>query len=91
MNDSLTIGSGAERVVLYHLPNTHAEGMLVAWHPASRLLFIVDVLSPGGNLPRIGSQEVAAMVRRLGLDVDRIVGGHGGLAPWADVARAAGG
>ena len=89
VDDSLVIGTGDQRVVLYLLPNNHAEGMLAAWHPASRLLFVVDVLSPGGNLPRVGSQEVLTMVQRHRLNVDRLVGGHGGVAPWEDVVRAA--
>ncbi len=91
VRDSLVIGAGSSRVVLYDLANTHAEGMLAVYVPAARLLFIVDVLSPGaGNLPAAASAEVVAMVRRRGIEVDRLVGGHGGIAPWGEVLRAAG-
>ncbi|MGH7720121.1 MAG: MBL fold metallo-hydrolase [Gemmatimonadaceae bacterium] len=89
VSDSLTLGAGDSRVVLYTLPSAHAEGILAAYLPTSRLLFVVDVLSPGPNLPRPGSAEVAALARQRGITVDRVVGGHGGIAAWADVERAA--
>lgn len=36
-----------------------------------------------------GSSEIVRFVRARGLAVDRVVGGHGGVAAWADVERAA--
>jgi glyoxylase-like metal-dependent hydrolase (beta-lactamase superfamily II) len=89
VSDSLRVGEGDGRLVLYHLPSAHAEGILAAYHPSSRLLFTSDVLSPGATLAPAGSAELAAMVRSAGITVDRFAGGHGGVAPWADVDRAA--
>jgi len=34
--------------------------------------------------------ELVAFVRARGIAVDRVAGGHGGVAAWADVERAAG-
>ncbi|HJR63516.1 MAG TPA: MBL fold metallo-hydrolase [Gemmatimonadaceae bacterium] len=89
VNDSLTVGEGDGRLVLYNLPSAHAEGILAAYHPRSRLLFTSDVLSPGTTLAPVGSAELVALVRSLGITVDRFAGGHGGVAPWAEVDRAA--
>jgi glyoxylase-like metal-dependent hydrolase (beta-lactamase superfamily II) len=89
--DSLPIGSGDGRVVVYTLPTAHAEGMLVAYVPAAKLLFTSDVLSPGATLAPAGSRELVAFVRARGLDVGRVAGGHGGVAEWADVERAGSG
>ncbi len=89
-SDSLALGQGAGRVVLYTLPSTHAEGILAAYLPAHRVLYVVDVVSPTATLPALGSREVVELVRRRGLAVDRLVGGHSGIAPWADIERAAG-
>ena len=89
VGDSLTIGTGDSRVVVYRLPSTHAEGILAAYVPNARLLFVADVLSPGPTMPTLGSQEVVAMVNAAGITVDRVVGAHGGIAPWADVTRSA--
>jgi glyoxylase-like metal-dependent hydrolase (beta-lactamase superfamily II) len=89
VNDSLTLGQGDSRVVLYALSSTHAEGILAAYVPAARLLFTSDVLSPGPVLAPLGSRELVALVRDRGINVDRFAGGHGGVANWADVLAAA--
>ena len=89
VDDSLTIGTGDSRVVVYRLPTAHVEGMLAAYLPATRILFVSDVLSPGPTLAPAGSKELVAFVRGRGITVDRVAGGHGGIAAWADVERAA--
>ena len=90
VDDSLTIGEGDSRVVVLRLPTSHVEGMLAAYVPAARLLFTSDVLSPAATLPQIGAAEVAALARSRGIAVERVAGGHGGIASWPDVERAAG-
>jgi glyoxylase-like metal-dependent hydrolase (beta-lactamase superfamily II) len=89
VQDSLVLGAGDGRVVIYRLPTAHVEGMLAAYVPAARLLFVSDVLSPGPTLAPVGSAELVALVRARGIAVDRVAGGHGGVATWADVERAA--
>ena len=89
-NAQVTIlGAGETAVQLIELPTTHAQGMLAAYVPSLRILFVSDVLTPGPTLAPLGSSELVAMVRARGLTVDRVVGGHGGIAAWADVERAA--
>jgi glyoxylase-like metal-dependent hydrolase (beta-lactamase superfamily II) len=88
--DSLVLGSGDGQVVIYRLPTAHVEGMLAAYVPSARLLFVSDVLSPGPTLAPAGSAELVALARARGLTVERVAGGHGGVANWADVERAAG-
>jgi len=87
--DSLVLGSGDGQVVIYRLPTAHVEGMLTAYVPAARLLFVSDVLSPGPTLAPAGSAELVALVRAHGFTVERVAGGHGGVAAWADVEKAA--
>ncbi len=89
VDDSLVIGSGDGRVVVYRLPTAHVEGMLAAYVPAARILFNSDVLSPGATLAPAGSKEIVAFVRARGITVERVAGGHGGIANWADVEQAA--
>ena len=89
VEDSLVLGTGDGRIVLYRLPTVHVQGMLAAYVPAARLLFVSDVLSPGPTLAPVGSAELVALVRARGIAVDRVAGGHGGVATWADVERAA--
>src|SRR6185295_1042916 len=61
--DSLVLGSGGGQIVLYRLPTAHVEGMLAAYVPAARLLFVSDVLSPGPTLAPVGSAELVALAR----------------------------
>jgi glyoxylase-like metal-dependent hydrolase (beta-lactamase superfamily II) len=89
LTDSLTLGSGPGAVVVYRTPTAHAEGLVSAWVPSARILFTSDVLSPGTTLAQAGSAEMVALARSRGLSPDRFAGGHGGVAPWADVERAA--
>ncbi|MBC7789547.1 MAG: MBL fold metallo-hydrolase [Anaerolineae bacterium] len=91
LTDSMLLGEGDSRVVIYTIPTTHAEGVLAAYVPASRILFASDVLTPGATLVPSQSAEMVAMARARGLTVDRFAGGHGTVASWADVERAAGG
>ena len=88
-NPVTILGTGETAVQLIELPTTHAQGMLAAYVPSARILFVSDVLTPGPTLAAPGSREIVAMVRARGITVDRVVGGHGGIAAWADVERAA--
>lgn len=89
MGDSLVVGEGDSRVVLYELRTSHVEGMVGAYVPALRTLFVADVLSPGAQLPALGSREIVEFARSRGLTIERVAGAHGGVANWADVERAA--
>jgi glyoxylase-like metal-dependent hydrolase (beta-lactamase superfamily II) len=88
-NPVTILGSGETAVQLIELATVHTEGMLAAYVPSQRILFVSDVLTPGPTLAPAGSREIVAMVRARGITVDRVVGGHGGIAAWADVERAA--
>jgi glyoxylase-like metal-dependent hydrolase (beta-lactamase superfamily II) len=89
VEDSLVLGEGSSRVVVYRLPTAHVQGLLAAYIPSAGLLFQSDVLGPPA-LPPVGAAEVVAFVRARGLRVERVAGGHGtAVASWADVERAA--
>ncbi|MGH7539011.1 MAG: MBL fold metallo-hydrolase [Gemmatimonadales bacterium] len=89
VDDTLTLGEGDSRVVVYRLPTAHVEGMLAAYLPAARLLFTSDVLSPGPTMSATGAAEVVAFARARALSIERVAGGHGGVANWVDVEKAA--
>ena len=92
VRDSLTIGTGAGRVVVYALPTAHAEGMLAAYVPSVGVLFTSDVLSPGApNAPLAapGSRELDTFAKARGITPRRYAGGHGRIADWSEVQRAA--
>ena len=88
VEDSLVIGSGDGRVVVYRLPSAHVEGLLAVYVPSARILFQSDVVNATPP-PAAGSAELIAFVKARGIGVERVAGGHGGVLLWADVERAA--
>jgi glyoxylase-like metal-dependent hydrolase (beta-lactamase superfamily II) len=88
-NPVTILGAGETAVQLIELPTAHVQGMLAAYVPSARILFVSDVITPGPTLAPSGAREIVAMVRARGITVDRVVGGHGGISAWADVERAA--
>jgi glyoxylase-like metal-dependent hydrolase (beta-lactamase superfamily II) len=91
VQDSLVLGTGAGRVVLYPLASTHAGGLLAAWVPAAGVVFTSDVVSPAANAPppRQGSAELVAFARAVGIAPSRYVGGHGVVIDWSALEAAA--
>ena len=77
--DSATVGRGDQRVQLIAVPSSHADGMLVAYLPASRILFASDI-APGNPFFQ---RELIQAVRDRGIEVDRLAPGHGAVTPWA--------
>jgi hypothetical protein len=86
----LTIGSGDARVELRPVRGQHGSSMMLVWLPTRRLLYASDVVVPDAFEPVFTSAyraELARVVRREGLDVDRVFSEHVPATPWADVAR----
>jgi glyoxylase-like metal-dependent hydrolase (beta-lactamase superfamily II) len=82
---------GGRVVRLIHLPSSHTDGLLMAYLPAERVLFEVDIVWPH-QLPPPGVPDMAfdgvrlATEKMLALDFDVLVPGHGRLGTRADVA-----
>ena len=89
VEDSLVVGTGDTRVMVYRLPSAHVEGLLAVYVPAAKILFQSDVVSAAPNPPAPGSAELIKFVKARGINVDRVAGGHGLVIPWGDVERAA--
>ena len=82
---------GTRVVEIYPLANSHAAGMLVAYLPREKLLFVTDLFSPGA--PRQVAAwcgELLAALERYDLKVERLVGGHGNkISTLAELRQAA--
>jgi glyoxylase-like metal-dependent hydrolase (beta-lactamase superfamily II) len=82
---------GTQVVEIYPITNTHVEGMLIAYLPHEKLLFVTDLFSPGAlrHIPA-WCGELLAAIERHGLNVERVVGGHGNkVATLAELRQAA--
>ena len=81
---------GGTLVRLIHLPESHTDGLLMAYLPAQKVLFEVDLVWPH-QLPPPGVPDMAFDgVRRsteqmLALDFEHLVPGHAGLGTKADI------
>jgi glyoxylase-like metal-dependent hydrolase (beta-lactamase superfamily II) len=85
------LSDGERSVEVYPISTAHVEGMLVAYLPTEKLLFVSDLFSPGA--PRQVStfcQELLAATQQYNLQVSGIIGGHGNkMGSLADLRQAA--
>ncbi len=91
--DRTTIGDATRVIELYHVEGlNHADDMLVAYLPQSKILVNADLYSPppqGGNLANVGENTIVLFdnIKRLKLDVSQHVPIHGNPGPQADFDR----
>ncbi len=87
--DVKTLTDGSRTVELRTLSNPHVAGMLVAYLPQEKIVFVSDIYSPGGTV-QPGDPNALALysaLRNANILVDKIVGGHGGIGPFKDLAK----
>jgi glyoxylase-like metal-dependent hydrolase (beta-lactamase superfamily II) len=94
--DVKTLTDGERTIEVRQIPNPHSSGMLVAYLPKEKLLFVSDLFTPGAPVDATNSNGInnaAALYTAVSgakLDVARIVGGHGEtIAPIAELAKVA--
>ena len=96
VGDTRVLGDAANTLELHHLKgNLHAETLLVAYLPKQRLLVQADAFHPRPGAAPLASPppftvNLVETIRRLKLDVERVVHVHGGTDSLATVAKAAG-
>ena len=85
------ISEGGQTLELHAITgNPHVDPKVIAYVPTSGVLFQSDLFIPGIGLPA-GPEAIHLhqAVQKLGLRVQTNVGGHGGVAPYAELAKAA--
>jgi len=90
-SDKKVLTDGEQAVEVYPIPNAHAEGMLAAYVPHAKLLFVSDLFSPGApRQPPEWPKELLDSITAAGIAVERIAGGHGNkVATIAELRQAA--
>ncbi len=91
------IGAGEGRFELIPLSTDHVDDMLAIYFPSSKILFLADLFNAGfvygldyytvetRQLIIKRAKLVKAFIEREQLDVERLVGVHGGVAPVQEV------
>ena len=93
MGDNMVLTDGTRSVELYQMVgNAHHDGLIMAYLRKERLLIEADAYSPGATpkTPDPFSVNLEANVRRLGLDVERILPLHGMIVPYGELMKAIG-
>jgi glyoxylase-like metal-dependent hydrolase (beta-lactamase superfamily II) len=96
-SDARIMTDGKQRLELHHIRgNNHHDGLLMAYLPSVKVLVQADAYHPRPGAkwaypsPPQFTVNLYENVRRLELDVDRVLHIHGGIEPFAAVAKAAG-
>ena len=89
VKDIRELTDGERTIQLLSIPNGHASGMLAAYLPKEKLIFVSDLYTPGAPAEVGDGNAVAfnAAIEKAKLTVDRVVGGHGGVGPYKDLAK----
>jgi hypothetical protein len=91
IRENFIVSDGSRNLNVHYVnPLAHVEGMLVAYLPREKLLFEADLLDTDRPAPAEPTRDQAVFysaVRKLGLEIDRIVPVHGEPVAWTDFAR----
>ena len=97
VRDKKVLTDGTRTVEVHHMTaSPHEDGMLMVYLPAEKLLSQADAFTPGPpNAPppavvNPSSVNLAENIRRLRLDVDRLLPLHGRMVPLAELHKAIG-
>lgn len=94
-SDVKTLTDGERTIELRDIPNPHSAGMLAVYLPQEKLMFVSDLFTPGTPVDPSntnGIDNASALYKAVidgNLNVDRIVGGHGDVAPLRDLMKVA--
>jgi glyoxylase-like metal-dependent hydrolase (beta-lactamase superfamily II) len=97
MGDNMVLTDGARSVELYQVVGSpHHDGIIMAYLRKEKLLIEADVFNPGPagaeppKVPSPAAVNLEANVRRLNIDVDRILPIHDRVAPYSELLAAIG-
>ena len=92
MGDNMVLTDGARSVELYQIAgNPHHQGLVMAYLRKEKILIEADAYTPGPagaeppKVPNPFSVNLEAQVRRLNIDVDRILPLHGRMVPYSEL------
>lgn len=93
MGDNMVLTDGSRSVELYQINgNAHHDGIIMAYLRKEKLLIQADAFSPRGvpKTPNPFTVNLEANVRRLNLDVDKILPLHENIVPYVELLKAIG-
>jgi glyoxylase-like metal-dependent hydrolase (beta-lactamase superfamily II) len=84
-----SVTEGGRTIEAYSLDNPHATGYVIPYVPDAKFGFVTDIWSPGPMIPPANPQTIALVkgIQKMGIQVDKMAGGHGGIGNFADLAK----
>ena len=88
VREKYILGDETRTVELYNVQGLqHSVGMLIAYLPKEKMVVQADLYNPNATTPNASNLTLYENIRRLNLDVDRIVGIHGRPAPMSGLEQ----
>jgi glyoxylase-like metal-dependent hydrolase (beta-lactamase superfamily II) len=82
------ITEGGQSLELYAITGgPHVDPMVLGYSPTARAVFQPDLYTPGGG-GGPAAEHLLKSIQSLGIKVDKMVGGHGGVGSYADFVKA---
>ena len=80
---------GGRTIEAYSLDTPHAAGYIIPYVPDAKFGFVTDIWSPAPMIPPANPQTTALVkgIQKMGIQMDKMAGGHGGVANFADLAK----
>jgi glyoxylase-like metal-dependent hydrolase (beta-lactamase superfamily II) len=84
-----SVTEGGRTIEAYSLDNPHATGYIIPYIPDAKFGFVTDIWTPGPPAPPANPGTIALVkgIQKMGIQVDRMAGGHGGIGNYADLAK----
>jgi hypothetical protein len=84
------LSDGKQSLELYAFTGSpHVEPMVLAYVPGAKVAFQSDLWFPGtGGAGNPGAKQLLESMRALKLNIATDAGGHGGVAPHAELEKA---
>ncbi|MEI9810619.1 MAG: MBL fold metallo-hydrolase [Bacteroidota bacterium] len=91
VDDSVALGTGANKIVLYTFKTESGERMMMVWFPGHQLVYASDLFQPKGAdgqywLPHY-SWEVYTAIKKRKIAVTNFYGMHTGLVSFAELEK----
>ena len=83
------VTEGGRAIEAYSLDNPHSTGYIIPYIPDAKLGFVTDIWSPAPRIPPAnpGTTALVKGVQKMGVQMDRMAGGHGGVGNFSDLAK----
>jgi hypothetical protein len=85
-------GATEGTIEAYARDNPHSIGDIIPYIPDAKLGFVTDIWSPAPQIPPAhpGTTALVRGVQKMGIQMDHMAGGHGGVSNFADLAKTVG-